>query len=239
MARGLTRHEAEAASAQLNLHGIAVSTSADSQKAERFQLAVAESAVAEAVAALTPRAQTLASDSVPARTIRKLPLVPTRSAEARAKEEELDARLRQLVRSVPGVVEIAVQSTIMPARDTLDDLSAAPRPAAIKLNVQLLREADSPALAERVRELITKRVPELARAAIAIDERALAPLSTRCAPLTHLGPITLTAASMSTLKLWLGTSLLVHMLSAAALLAMLRRGQRLRRSSVNAGSARD
>jgi type III secretory pathway lipoprotein EscJ len=230
LARGLTRHEAEAASARLNQEGIAVSTRADTQQPERFQLEVAQSAVPQAMDALAPRTHAVPDDALASRARRNLPLVPTRNAEARAREEVLNAKLRQLLRSIPGVAEVAVQTTITPARERLDDLNAAPQHPSIKLEIQLVRETDAPMLGERARALIAKSGPELEHALLTIEERALPRISNACAALTHIGPITLTAASMSTLKLWLSLSLLIHMASAAALIAVLRRSQRLRRA---------
>lgn len=227
VARGLSAHEAQAMSARLNQSGIAVTKAADGAHRDLFQLEIADHAVASAVEVLSPRPEALLA--APAQQ-EPLPLVPTQAAEERAREAALDARLRALIRGLPGVVDAAVQTSSSTPRSTLEDLErAAPRPE-LRANVQLIREAEAPALSERVRELLANETAGLPAAAIHVAERTLPKDTTGCATLVHLGPITLTIDSLSTLRMWLIGSALVHMASAIALLVIVRRSQQLRRA---------
>ncbi|HTU63703.1 MAG TPA: hypothetical protein VMF89_34805, partial [Polyangiales bacterium] len=53
-----------------------------------------------------------------------------------------------------------------------------------------------------------------------------APAAKPCAELGHVGPLTVTRATLPTLKLWFALSLIVHMFGSIALLLLVQRRRR-------------
>jgi type III secretory pathway lipoprotein EscJ len=90
----------------------------------------------------------------------------------------------------------------------------------------LLTATHASGLGEQVRTLVAGAVPGLRASAIAIVETVQSESTARCAELARIGPVSVTRASETTLKAWLGIALSVHMLLAATLLFSLSRARR-------------
>jgi type III secretory pathway lipoprotein EscJ len=211
----------------LNRDGIAVSTARDPAEHDRFQLEVSGSAVAAAV-------QTLKDDRPrPAEAVAEAPLIPTRAGELRAREDALRLQLTAAIERLPGVHAASVQVTLPAPASSLDRLgqvtvSAHAPPQRATASAVVLRDAGSAPVATRARELIAASVPGIDARAIKIVESERTGSARACAPLAHLGPVTLTTTSMGTLRAWLVASALINMLCAVALLVLLRRNRRAR-----------
>ena len=222
VARGLSAEEAHSLEQRLNRDGIAVSTARDPAARDRFQLEVSESAVAAAV-------QTLKDDRPkPAEPGAGAPLIPTRAAELRAREDALRLQLTAAVEHLPGVHAAAVQVLLPPPSNALDELghaAATTRPIASAI---VLREAGSAPIAVRARELIAASMPGIDANTIKVMESERTGATRECAPLAHIGPVTLTTTSMATLRAWLAASALINMLCGIALLVLLRRNRQAR-----------
>ena len=195
-----------------------MSTEREGHADAHFQVAVTPSAVPRAVAALRAAAPT--QSPAPKR---ELPLVPTRSQERASEELALQERLQRALLELPGVRHAAVQVHLGEATTSLSELLHPGQPPAATASIALTRDARSPLDREHVRQLALRSVPGLSANALQLSDQAEAGSCTPCAELSHLGEVTLTSTSLSTLKLWLGASLLAHMLSAIALLILLQR----------------
>jgi len=218
IATGLSDAEARELSAALNREGIAVTTEREGYTEPRYQLSIAPGAVPRAVTALRAGPAAMRDAAEPA-----MPLLPTRSAEraadARARAQQLTRALEQL----PGVRKAAVQVQLQEGAPGLRDLLRPSAGASASAHIALVRAADARLDADHVRALAASLVPGLAPSAVQLNEQPEAVGCAPCAELSHLGDVTLTRASLGTLKLWLGASLLAHMLTASTLLVLLHR----------------
>ena len=227
LARGLSDAEARALSATLNREGIAVSTEREGYADAHFEVTVTPSAVPRAVAALRA-AQPAATPAE-----HDLPLLPTRSAERESRERALQKRLGEALLTLPGVRRASVQVHLGDSSSELLELLRPGRPAAATASIALVHDAEHPLDHEHVRQLAARLVPGLAADAVQLSDQPEAGGCGPCAELSHLGEVTVTSTSMSTLKLWLGASLLAHMLTAITLLILLQR----RRARASAATA--
>jgi len=228
LARGLSEAEARGLSAALNREGIAVSTEREGYAEPQFEVSVTPSAVPRAVAAL--RAVAPAHTSAE----RDLPLLPTRSAEREAHERALQKRVSDALLELPGVRRAAVQVHLADSASGLLELLRPGQAAAATASIAVVRDARSPLDLDHVRQLVARMVPGLSTDAVQLSDQPEAGGCGPCAELSHVGEVTVTSTSMGTLKLWLGASLLAHMLSAIALLFVLQR----RRTRAGASSTR-
>jgi type III secretory pathway lipoprotein EscJ len=209
IAHGLSDAEARALSATLNREGIAVSSERQGYGEPRYQLAITPSAVPRAVAALR------AAD---------LPAPPER-------ERALQKRVSEALSQLPGVRRAAVQISLTSATPSLSELlgTAGTPPRA---TLTLVRDARTPLDAAQARQLAASLVPDLEPERVELHEQSESALERPCAELSHLGEVTVTSATLATLKLWLAGSLIVHMATAVALLVLLQR-RRAREASAD------
>lgn len=211
----LAAPDAEALRSELNRQGIAITTV---ETAHGYELEVAESSVARAVAALR-RSKPLTTPDAAAHADA---LVSTRSSEQRLQAEAVRAELERVIGKLSGVHSCSVQLDMPPRDQHLDDLlHPAPEPAP-KVTVTVVRAADRSLDQNAVRQLVA-RTHGFAHAEVQVIEQAGEAACVPCAELAHVGALTVTASSVVTLKQWLGASLLVHMLGALTLLVMMRR----------------
>jgi type III secretory pathway lipoprotein EscJ len=183
----------------------------------KFEVTVTPSAVPRAVAAL----RAVGPEHTAAE--RELPLIPTPNAEREAQERALQRRLIEALQDLPGVRHATVQIHLGDGSSGLSELLNPRQAAAATASIALVRAARSPLDLDHVRQLAAHLVPGLVPSAVALSDRPEAVGCGPCAELSHLGEVTVTSTSMGTLKLWLGASLLAHMLSAIALLIVLQR----------------
>lgn len=238
IARGLSQHEAKAIGAALNQRGIAVNTTSDPSSESSFRLAIADNAVAQAVEALrehdAPATQTEATSEA------VMPLIPTRTAERRAREAELARQLERALERMPGISRATVQLSLGAEASSLrvlgrpaearNELATPPSASVALVHTQAALDL------QPIRSWLAASVPGLTPARIAILEQQQPAPDATCAELSHIGDVTVTTASLTTLKLWLCTSLGVHILCALALLFVLhRRSSRSGRSTPPAG----
>jgi len=224
LVRGLTSHEAEELSSRLQSQGVAVNLTQDATSERLYQLDVADGAVAHAVEVLGPTS----AQKAPTRSAAR-PLIPTPDAERREHEALLIARITEALQKFPGIRHASVELALPSPSVALSDLLHAPVHTPPSVQVTLVLSPGQASLAGQVSTLVPTWVPELAGAAINVNETEAGPL-TDCAALSHIGPLTVTSASLPTLRGWLTASLLLHMLTALALLALLRRRSRARNS---------
>jgi len=221
LARGLSEREAKDLSAELNRRGVASTQRADGAS-DRYAIQVTQSAVAEAWEAV--RAECSRAHSPPPAAAA---LLSTREAELRAEEQRLEAQLGSAIEALPRVHSAAVLITLARRDNNLSDLRRAPTGNASRAVVSLVCEARGGCpSSEHVRGLISAAVPGLPSSSIRILQELKAHTDQACAELGHVGPLTVTRASLPTLKLWFAASLIVHMLGSVALLAMVQRKRR-------------
>ena len=228
--RGLTAQQAQELSGQLERQGVAVSLARDATSDRLYQLDVADSSVARAVEALRPTSASLAA---PPHGVPPRPLIPTPEEERRVHETALVMRITTALEQLPEVQHASVEVALPRPSQALNDLLHAPAPTPANVQVTLVIVPGQASIAERVSTLVPTWVPELAGSAITVNETEAAPLAD-CVGLSHIGPLTVTSTSLPTLRGWLSASLLLHMLTAVALLTLLRR--RRNRSLPEVGS---
>lgn len=223
LARGLSEADAQEISAELNRRGVAVSRRPEGTSG-RYTLQISQSAVPLAWQALDERRR---APAAPSAQRSASPLVPTREAERRAREHAASAQLSHALEGLPGVHSAQVVLALPRAQNQLDDLlepaSAPPAQALVSLSHDA---AATPPSEASVRALVKAVAPGISDAAIRVDTQARAATPVVCAELSQLGPLTVTSASVHTLKLWIVISLGVHMLCSLALLFMLQRRRR-------------
>ncbi|MET0390380.1 MAG: hypothetical protein ABW321_30690 [Polyangiales bacterium] len=219
IARGLSRGEAQHLSAVLNRHGVASSVVADGVSEHGFQLEIAESAVAGAIEALR---ELPAETPGPAACEPSPALLPTPQAERALREHTLNARLQTALERAPGVERATVRVSLPAPESALDDLLE-PTEAAPSVSVTVVRAPGETLDVTPLRALVAAAVPGVTAAGVELLEQASVVHDTPCAALSHVGPVTVTADSLGTLKRWLAASLLLHALCGLALLALLRR----------------
>lgn len=218
----MSAEEARTLGQRLNRDGIAVSTARDPAAHDRFQLEVSESAVAAAV-------QTLKEDQPkPVEPASQAPLIPTRTAELRAREDALRLQLTAAIEHLRGVHAAAVQVLLPAPSNALDRLGHAASATRPIVSAVVLRDAGSAPVLARAREIIAASMPGIDANAIKVMESERTGAARDCAPLAHIGPVTLTTTSLATLRAWLAASALINMLCGIALLVLLRRNRQAR-----------
>jgi type III secretory pathway lipoprotein EscJ len=212
-------------SAELNRRGIAATKASDDAANTRYRLDVSASAVEAAVDTLaTTRSTPPAADADSA--LDDGPLIPTRSEQRERASRVLALDLARSIELLPGVLRARVHLTL-PAADTrLMDLTTPTPAAAPSAAVMLLRASSAGPAVVPVRALLAAAVPGLTPQAVHVIETVQKQSSVQCAQLTRVGPVGVTRASAGTLKVWLGVSLVAHMLLASTLLFVLTRKRR-------------
>jgi type III secretory pathway lipoprotein EscJ len=220
LARGLSERDARDLGAELNRRGVAATQHSDGAS-DRYAIQVSESAVAQAWEAV--RAQCSRAQSLPPAASA---LLTTREAELRAEEQRLEARLSAAIEDLPHVHSAAVLITLPRQDNNLSELRRA-TPTAARAVVSLVCKGGAACpSAEHVRGLLSAALPALSSNNIRVLQETQAPTEEPCAELGHVGPLTVTRASLPTLKLWFAASLIVHMLGSLALLLVVQRNRR-------------
>jgi type III secretory pathway lipoprotein EscJ len=223
LAHGLRAEQADQLTAQLNQHGVAATKLDDGTVKASYRIEVGANSVEAALGALT-RAEPWQHDEVSAAD--DAPLVPTQSDQRLRAGRALGLDLARSIELLPGVLRARVHVSFPGASLSLADpngqLPTAPSVAVLLL----LTAAHASGLGDQVRTLVAGAVPGLRASAIAIVESVQGESTARCAELARIGPVSVTRASETTLKAWLGIALSVHMLLAATLLFSLSRARR-------------
>ena len=221
LARGLSEREAKDLSSELNRRGVAATQHSDGAR-DRYAIKVSESAVAQAWDAV--RAQRARAHAPPPAAAA---LLTTREAELRAEEQRLEARLGLAIEALPHVHSAAVLVTLARPDNNLSDLRRASPGSAARAVVSLVCDARNACPgADHIRALLSATLPGLAASNIRILQDVKAQTEKPCAELGHVGPLTVTRASLPTLKLWFAASLIVHMLGSLALLVLVQKRRR-------------
>jgi len=217
IARDLPRAEADVWKEALNRRGIAVSVSPSlAGEPDHVELSIADTAVARAVQVLRER-------SIPKAEAEEQPLalIPTRQAQQKARARALSTQIARTLEQKPGVVRADVSVQLPVPDESLGDLlQAKAAPSAL---VSIVRAPDAVLDEPQLQALVELAVPGLERSKIMWTEHIADRPSASCTELSHVGALTVTHESMSTLKLWFSVSLCVHMLMAAAVLYILHR----------------
>jgi type III secretory pathway lipoprotein EscJ len=223
LARGLSEREAKDLGAELNRRGVAATQRSDDDGAsDHFAIQVAESAVAQAWDAV--RDQCSRTQAPPPAAAA---LLTTREAELRAEEQRLEARISGAIEALPHVHSAAVLITLARSDGSLNDLRRATASTAPRAVVSLVCDARKacPA-ADHIRGLLSAAVPGLSASNTRILQELKQATEKPCAELGHVGPLTVTRATLPTLKLWFAASLIMHMFGSLALLLLVQRRRR-------------
>jgi type III secretory pathway lipoprotein EscJ len=221
LAHGLSEREAQDLSAALNRRGVAVTQDRDGAS-DRYTIQVAQSAVALAWDAV--HAQCSDQHTPPSAAAA---LLSTREAELRAQEHHLEANISRAIEALPHVHSAAVLITLARSDPKLTDLLRPPPSAAARAVVSLVcAEHRGCPQVNQLQALLSAAVPGLTNANIRILQQTQAQPEPACAKLGNVGPLTVTRASLPTLKLWLAASLVVHMLGSIALLLLVQKRRR-------------
>jgi type III secretory pathway lipoprotein EscJ len=203
----------------LNRHGIAANIAVD---ADGARLDLADTSVARAVAALCPRAaRSLETPHASTETA----LLPTHAAESQARAQRIEQHLKQRIEQLPGVQTASVLVALPPTQNRLRDLLEPAESARPSVTVSLLRSkgaAASATLAGQVRTAALNAMPDTPsnHVEVTVHEQVAPDACEPCAALAHIGAVTVTDDSIVTLKVWLASSLVLHMLGASALLLL-------------------
>ena len=217
LARGLSEREARDLGAELNRRGVAATQRPDEGANDRYVIQVAESAVAQAWDAVHDQ-QARTHSPPPAAAA----LLSTREAELRAEEQRLESRISGAIEALPHVHSAAVLITLARTDNDLSDLRRTASSTAPRAVVSLVCDARSACPStEHIRGLLSAAVPGLTPRNTRVLQELKAQTDKSCAELGHVGPLTVTRATLPTLKLWFAGSLIVHMLGSLALLLLL------------------
>jgi type III secretory pathway lipoprotein EscJ len=219
LARGLSDRDATELSAELNRRGIAVTQHEDGEN-DRYALRVAESAVPAAWEAHTPQCR---AEQAPASSA----LLAMREVALREREHDLEARLQAAIHQLPNVRSATVLITLARPDTQLADLLHPTTVAAPRALVSLVcGRAGACQSQEQLQPLLMAAIPGLNAKNIRVLTQIENVPEVACAELGHIGPLTVTRASLPTLKLWFAASLVLHMLGALALLFLAQRKRR-------------
>lgn len=232
--RGLSREQANDAVAALDRGGVVGRIVAEDGRGSLTRIEVNDSAVADGVAALNARRERALcpaeKQSPPASR-----WIETPSEERARHAERLSQQLERSLSRLPNVIEARVHLTLPFGMRSL--LEAQTPPTA---SVLLVRSEGATPLTGAATEIVAGAVPGLSPKAVRVVETALQPTAAAKPDFTRFGSVVVTRDSASTLKAWMASSLLLHMLLAAALLRpLLRRRSKPRPTADGAPPAPD
>ncbi|HEX4353445.1 MAG TPA: hypothetical protein VHZ95_11030 [Polyangiales bacterium] len=221
LARGLRAEDADDIATALGRQGIAANK-LEEDSGKHYRIEIGANSVEAAVAAMNARAASWPkTDDID----EDAPLVPTKSDQRLRVGRALGRELARSIELLPGVLRARVHVSLADTAASLAD-PVAPKIGDASASVLLLLRAQLPAqISDQVRRLVAGAVPGLPAASIAIVESVRRETTTPCAPLVRVGPVSVSAASVDTLKGWLFGGLCLHMLLALAVLLLLRRGR--------------
>lgn len=232
VASDLPEGEANRAVVALEQHGVSAEKERDPEAEGRFRVSVGRD---EAAAA----AGVLAQESVPSRenpgilqSLGTGSMVPSRLAERARLLSGISGELEQSLQAVDGVVSARVH-VAAPDKNPLDDQEPAKPSASVLIRH---RGAAPPLATSDVQRLVAGAVPGLLAADVSVVCTP-APASTRPADkeLRRVGPITVTRASLSPLRLLAAGAVLLNLALLAAVLVL---WSKVRRTEDALGQAR-
>ena len=193
-----------------------------SSDGDRYAVTIAESAVPAAWEAHTPQCRSADAEQ-PASTA----LLATRAAELREREHDLEARLSAAIHKLPNVRSATVLLTLARSDRRLDDLlhPAPSSPPRVLVSLVCSAKAVCPN-ADQLLPLLSAAVPGIAASHVRVLTQLDSEAEPDCAELAHIGPLTVTRASLPMLKIWLAASLVLHMLGSVALVMLVQRKRR-------------
>jgi type III secretion protein J len=232
VASNLPETEANRAVVALEQHGLSAEKERDPEAEGRFRVKVGKD---EAAAA----AGVLAQEAVPGRenpgilqSLGSGSMVPSRLAEHARLLSGIAGELEQSLQGVDGVVSARVHLAA-PERSPLEDAAPTKPSASVLLRH---RGAAAPLAASDVQRLVAGAVPGLSPTDVSVVATP-APISARLPEreLRHVGPITVTRASLSPLRLVAAAAVALNLALLAAVLLL---WSKVRRAEEALGQAR-
>jgi type III secretion protein J len=232
VASNLPEGEANRAVVALEQHGVSAEKERDPEAEGRFRVSVGRD---EAAAA----AGVLSQESVPSRenpgilqSLGSGSMVPSRLAEHARLLSGISGELEQSLQAVDGVVSARVHLAA-PEQNPLDEQAPSKPSASVLIRH---RGAAPPLATSDVQRLVAGAVPGLAAADVSVVS-APAPASARPADkeLRRVGPITVTRASLSPLRVMAACAVLLNLLLLGAVLLL---WSKVRRTEDALGQAR-
>jgi type III secretion protein J len=232
VANDLPESEANRAVVALEVHGVSAEKERDPEAEGRFRVTVGRDEAAVAAGVLSQEAVPARENPGILRSLGSGSMVPSRLSEHARLLSGISGELEQSLQAVDGVVSARVHLAA-PERSPLDD--AEPRKPSASVLIRH-RGASPPLAVGDVQRLVAGAVPGLAANDVSVVANP-APASARPADkeLRRVGPITVTRASLSPLRLVAAGAVALNL---ALLIAVLLLWAKVRRTEDALGQAR-
>lgn len=233
VASDLPESEANRALVALESRGVAASKERDPETDDRFRVLVAEGDTAAAAAVLSQEAVPSRENPGVLQSLGSGSMVPSRLAEHARLLSGISGELEQSLQAVDGVVSARVHLAA-PERNPLDPEQEPGKPSASVLLRH--RGAQPPLASSEIQKLVAGAVPGLEPAAVSVVASTAAALARPPErELSRVGPITVTRASLSPLRLVAAGAVVLNL---ALLSAVLLLWSKVRRTEQALGRAR-
>jgi type III secretion protein J len=232
VASDLPESEANRAVVALEVHGVSAEKERDPETEGRFRVTVGRDEAAAAAGVLSQEAVPARQNPGILQSLGGNSMVPSRLSEHARLLSGISGELEQSLQAVDGVVSARVHLAV-PERSPLEE----PDPSRPSASVLIRHRGASPPLATSdVQRLVAGAVPGLANHDVSVVSSP-APASARPADkeLRRVGPITVTRASLSPLRLVAGGAVLLNLALLAAVLLL---WTKVRRTEDALGQAR-
>lgn len=232
VASNLPENEANRAVVALETHGVSAEKERDPEAEGRFRVMVARDEAAAAASVLSQEAVPGHENAGILQSLGSGSMVPSRLAEHARLLSGISGELEQSLQAVDGVVSARVHLAA-PEKGPLQADTAPSKPSA---SVLIRHRGASPPLAtSEIQRLVAGAVPGLEPLAVSVVSSP-APSSARPADkeLRRVGPITVTRASLSPLRLVAAGALLLNL---SLLVAVLLLWSKVRRTELALGEA--
>jgi len=232
VASDLPEAEANRAVVALEQHGVSAEKERDPETEGRFRVNVGRDEAAAAAGVLSQEAVPSRENPGILQSLGSGSMVPSRLAEHARLLSGIAGELEQSLQAVDGVVSARVHLAA-PDKNPLDDQEPSKPSASVLIRH---RGAAPPLAASDVQRLVAGAVPGLAAADVSVVATP-SPASARPADkeLRRVGPITVTRASLSPLRLMAGGAVLLNLALLAAVLLL---WSKVRRTEDALGQAR-
>jgi type III secretion protein J len=232
VANNLPEAEANRAVVALEQHGVSAEKERDPETEGRFRVSVGRDEAAVAAGVLSQEAVPSRENPGILQSLGSGSMVPSRLAEHARLLSGISGELEQSLQAVDGVVSARVHLAA-PERNPLDDQEPSKPSASVLIRH---RGAAPPLLTSDVQRLVAGAVPGLLANDVSVVSTP-APASARPADkeLRRVGPITVTRASLSPLRIMAGAAVLLNLALLAAVLLL---WSKVRRTEDALGQAR-
>jgi type III secretion protein J len=217
VANDLPESEANRAVVALETHGVSAEKERDPDSEGRFRVSVGRDEAAAAASVLSQEAVPSRENPGILQSLGSGSMVPSRLAEHARLLSGISGELEQSLQAVDGVVSARVHLAA-PEHSPLDDAEPIKPSASVLIRH---RGAAPPLATSDVQRLVAGAVPGLAAADVAVVSTP-APAGARPADkeLRRIGPITVTRASLSPLRLVAGGAVLLNLTLLVAVLLL-------------------